>query len=108
MYSAFYIEYSSFVCSFDFIRLSFFFFFFTRRRRHTRSVRDWSSDVCSSDLPAPLWISFSRCWISSPCTDSVPSDNLKPLYSDGLCEPVIWIPPMTGRLCRLQYNRGVG
>src|SRR5207249_4129989 len=26
------------------------FFFFSSRRRHTRSKRDWSSDVCSSDL----------------------------------------------------------
>src|SRR6266403_3935339 len=26
-----------------------FFFFFSSRRRHTRSLRDWSSDVCSSD-----------------------------------------------------------
>ena len=25
-------------------------FFFSSRRRHTRLVRDWSSDVCSSDL----------------------------------------------------------
>src|SRR5438067_4623921 len=30
----------------------FFFFFFSSRRRHTRSKRDWSSDVCSSNLPA--------------------------------------------------------
>src|SRR5690554_7810159 len=29
---------------------SFFFFFFSSRRRHTRCGRDWSSDVCSSDL----------------------------------------------------------
>src|SRR5699024_12027767 len=29
---------------------NFFFFFFSSRRRHTRSKRDWSSDVCSSDL----------------------------------------------------------
>src|SRR5690349_23405006 len=28
-----------------------FYFFFSSRRRHTRSLRDWSSDVCSSDLP---------------------------------------------------------
>src|SRR5215475_7220426 len=28
----------------------FFFFFFSSRRRHTRFSRDWSSDVCSSDL----------------------------------------------------------
>src|SRR5256712_6616333 len=26
------------------------YFFFSSRRRHTRSDRDWSSDVCSSDL----------------------------------------------------------
>src|SRR6266508_3866117 len=29
----------------------FHFFFFSSRRRHTRWPRDWSSDVCSSDLP---------------------------------------------------------
>src|SRR5699024_11330403 len=28
-------------------------FFFSSRRRHTRSKRDWSSDVCSSDLLHP-------------------------------------------------------
>src|SRR2546422_1839603 len=28
----------------------FIFFFFSSRRRHTRCSRDWSSDVCSSDL----------------------------------------------------------
>src|SRR3712207_7005623 len=28
-------------------------FFFSSRRRHTRYWRDWSSDVCSSDLSAP-------------------------------------------------------
>src|SRR5690606_26263452 len=40
---------SSIVC-FDFLCLSFIFFFFSSRRRHTRFSRDWSSDVCSSDL----------------------------------------------------------
>src|SRR5258707_9620273 len=30
--------------------LIFHFFFFSSRRRHTRYWRDWSSDVCSSDL----------------------------------------------------------
>src|SRR2546429_2969461 len=30
------------------------FFFFSSRRRHTRCSRDWSSDVCSSDLPAAV------------------------------------------------------
>src|SRR5699024_6057271 len=32
-------------------------FFFSSRRRHTISKRDWSSDVCSSDLPLP----YRRC-----------------------------------------------
>src|SRR5207249_7252289 len=35
----------------------FISFFFSSRRRHTRSKRDWSSDVCSSDLP---------CWVGIP------------------------------------------
>src|SRR3989442_15939422 len=30
-------------------------FFFSSRRRHTRCGRDWSSDVCSSDLVA-MWV----------------------------------------------------
>ena len=32
------------------------FFFFSSRRRHTRCWRDWSSDVCSSDLITILMI----------------------------------------------------
>src|SRR5437762_11255008 len=28
-----------------------FYFFLSSRRRHTRYIGDWSSDVCSSDLP---------------------------------------------------------
>src|SRR5699024_11331932 len=31
-------------------RCDMYKFFFSSRRRHTRSKRDWSSDVCSSDL----------------------------------------------------------
>src|SRR5438132_13727541 len=36
--------------AFCFVIFFFFFFFFSSRRRHTRSLCDWSSDVCSSDL----------------------------------------------------------
>src|SRR5215217_9065290 len=36
------------------MNLYFFFFFFSSRRRHTRYWRDWSSDVCSSDLALHL------------------------------------------------------
>src|SRR5437588_7271296 len=41
-----------------------FFFFFSSRRRHTRSLCDWSSDVCSSDLPLRSANSFATCgWL---------------------------------------------
>src|SRR5206468_6988489 len=41
-----------------------FCFFFSSRRRHTRSDRDWSSDVCSSDLwPAALVL--AGLWLRS-------------------------------------------
>src|SRR5438132_4107629 len=33
-----------------FVDICFIIFFFSSRRRHTRSLCDWSSDVCSSDL----------------------------------------------------------
>src|SRR2546422_8084526 len=38
-----------------FLSCFFFFFFFSSRRRHTRCSRDWSSDVCSSDLGRSQW-----------------------------------------------------
>src|SRR5438128_3230496 len=41
----------SLLCCFCIVSI-FFFFFFSSRRRHTRCYRDWSSDVCSSDLEA--------------------------------------------------------
>src|SRR5207253_10576070 len=34
-------------------------FFFSSRRRHTRWPRDWSSDVCSSDLASALGLGFA-------------------------------------------------
>src|SRR2546429_1193617 len=39
-----------------------FFFFFSSRRRHTRCSRDWSSDVCSSDLSS-LVVSTALAWL---------------------------------------------
>src|SRR5690606_40666642 len=35
-------------------------FFFSSRRRHTRFSRDWSSDVCSSDLIFIAFLYFQR------------------------------------------------
>src|SRR6266699_4895840 len=42
-----------------------FFFFFSSRRRHTRCGRDWSSDVCSSDLGAALMLSLWALFLLS-------------------------------------------
>src|SRR5699024_2816763 len=47
---------------------SIIFFFFSSRRRHTRSKRDWSSDVCSSDLAF-----FSVLVISATPVGKIPS-----------------------------------
>src|SRR5476649_3011520 len=41
-------------------------FFFSIRRRHTRSLCDWSSDVCSSDLEWRSATSTRRPWRPSP------------------------------------------
>src|SRR5690349_22353166 len=55
-----------------------FFFFFSSRRRHTRSLRDWSSDVCSSDLAE-----------SAATTDAAPLVNLVDLGLIGLVETTL-------------------
>src|SRR3989440_8319990 len=55
MFYLFFLRYVVFVC---------FFFFFSSRRRHTRSDRDWSSDVCSSDL---AWRSAFGCNAGALC-----------------------------------------
>src|SRR5207247_5936725 len=36
--------------------------FFSSRRRHTRSTRDWSSDVCSSDLESAAGVFLRHQW----------------------------------------------
>src|SRR5699024_11908380 len=45
----------------------FVVFFFSSRRRHTRSKRDWSSDVCSSDLQTRTGFStLAVCAVANP------------------------------------------
>src|SRR5438874_9725161 len=75
---------------FFFVIFFFFFFFFSSRRRHTRSLRDWSSDVCSSDLIFEL---LRRCchteltarsnydWCAGHC-HPVYASNESPLLSE--------------------------
>src|SRR2546421_1043844 len=50
----------------------FCFFFFSSRRRHTISDRDWSSDVCSSDLDQAIALdpnyALAHAGLAEACT----------------------------------------
>src|SRR5437588_4117916 len=73
-----------------------FFFFFSSRRRHTRSLCDWSSDVCSSDLePGPLRTSSPRADRGVPAArpPSARVRALLPALRANSCE----IPGVAGR-----------
>src|SRR5437868_14784068 len=48
-------------------------FFFSSRRRHTRSKRDWSSDVCSSDLEPIQWGRGQHAGKGNPESTSIES-----------------------------------
>src|SRR5207245_4229467 len=50
-----------------FLERSRFAFFFSSRRRHTRCYRDWSSDVCSSDLVTAAQILNVKAFLLSIC-----------------------------------------
>src|SRR5437870_8893904 len=74
------------MCFFSFCQIDYFFFF-SSRRRHTRWPRDWSSDVCSSDLlsfetgPNYLSSQFPTQRLSSYCREFSPrNDRGRPLY----------------------------
>src|SRR5690606_40017701 len=59
------------------------FFFFSSRRRHTRFSRDWSSDVCSSDLIEPHGPPARCCANRSTRQPSeMPSQNRYPIRYD--------------------------
>src|SRR6266496_432393 len=74
------------VCFFFFNRtnfFSYFFFFFSSRRRHTRSLRDWSSDVCSSDLELQAAVSAAvtrHAALRTTIRDGVQVVHEEPLY----------------------------
>src|SRR3712207_6711242 len=67
----------------------FFFFFFSSRRRHTRYWRDWSSDVCSSDLEA---IQLGKPVLSVPLRgqfEQVMNARYLQREGFGMCAPVV-------------------
>src|SRR5207247_6988530 len=63
-----------------FLRLYCSLFFLSSRRRHTRSTRDWSSDVCSSDLSR--WTGSSRKSARSPTVQAAAVRDLADFRDD--------------------------
>src|SRR5689334_23621742 len=67
------------------------FFFFSSRRRHTRWNCDWSSDVCSSDLPSSR---MGRMMATCPGYRSVLYSIVRilPAHAHGMVEmpPPVW------------------
>src|SRR3712207_8088393 len=84
--------------------LIIFFFFFSSRRRHTRYWRDWSSDVCSSDLAA-------RAKTNAAVRQAAPRLNLMVEHSPSSLLHLCLGPPRGGRLfpaARRSEERRVG
>src|SRR2546422_2786732 len=82
------------------------FFFFSSRRRHTRCSRDWSSDVCSSDLiptvasRLPRWTKTQLKAIPEGAKLAeihVPGGSIWPLVT-ALGLPVLALAPLSHRL----------
>src|SRR5207245_7581422 len=63
-------------------------FFFSSRRRHTRCYRDWSSDVCSSDLAtfalslAVEYVATGTIFSAGPTRGNQPPSALSIVASD--------------------------
>src|SRR5690606_40167655 len=60
------------------------FFFFSSRRRHTSFSRDWSSDVCSSDLPDETPETED---LQEPSTEKDPGEEPRAPEDEGEQEP---------------------
>src|SRR5690606_39953862 len=62
-------------------------FFFSSRRRHTRFSRDWSSDVCSSDLLLSIYHKENPAWFDRSMESIWDDQGVKPseivLVNDG-------------------------
>src|SRR3712207_667675 len=77
--------------------------FFSSRRRHTRYWRDWSSDVCSSDLsrtpPLPKSDAAGGSWPSFRGTQAAgfaDGQNLPDRWDGKTGENILWRTPIPG------------
>src|SRR6266511_3216564 len=74
------------------------FFFFSSRRRHTRFSRDWSSDVCSSDLIVESALDIvQRDGLRDHCGE-VELTVERPLREPRKLEAGPWSPPWETRI----------
>src|SRR5437868_10574893 len=80
-----------------------FFFFFSSRRRHTRSKRDWSSDVCSSDLDSVL----SGRGVDDPAPRAAPAATKSPAKLAGrkAALPAALAPQLASLAARSEERR---
>src|SRR5436190_9829424 len=79
-----------------FCYLCSFFFFFSSRRRHTRSLCDWSSDVCSSDLMEVT----NRAWMAEKFSYDdhlAPDGRVMEMLSEHQCQGWLEGYLLTGR-----------
>src|SRR5690554_5011262 len=91
----FFFFFLMYVCAF------FCFFFFSSRRRHTRCGRDWSSDVCSSDLImglalalAPIISHFDGAGKHHKVSNIVQQSIYASMAGGALCFAVILCAPL--------------
>src|SRR5438034_11251376 len=74
-------------------RRQFLVFFFSSRRRHTRSLCDWSSDVCSSDLRLPA------------ASRAIPQGQLSPVLLPAIVVVGVALPLAPGAYTRSEERR---
>src|SRR5690606_41099343 len=91
-------------------------FFFSSRRRHTRFSRDWSSDVCSSDLKflSRLYSIMTKLFVSGlyvsvsirklPILNSELT-NFSPKITSRFCSVNVWISFSSLKGCSLMGER---
>src|SRR5690606_40830455 len=65
-----------------------FKFFFSSRRRHTRFSRDWSSDVCSSDLGTWSGDGVNSSGVFNPSQNNIGTNLLTYTVGEGACTMV--------------------
>src|SRR3546814_16118031 len=97
------------------------FFFFKQKTAYEMRISDWSSDVCSSDLPVPhgddrepapprlavVWVVAGRTGAALTATEHVHAHDEPAVGVDGLAGPDDGVPPARGGVARRERAGGV-